>query len=266
MNDELIGVEGLMAEDGYINFYSLLRVERTAAPEEIIENINALYQEAQTNRDHRVSARRREYGILMEILPQARTVLTDKARRKRYDAYCNAVDMQLPRMPYPDFFDDLIREREALDARSDILTVRDLSRLRSFTSETSNSEGAASKSTVTPKQELVKEVATDPEVITTPTPTSLSPQGVASLPVVSAPISTSVQTEIGFTQSPIPAPASSYYFPKSALIGGVIVFLGMLASLPTYAAVPLVLATPLSLISAAVTTYVFALAAEPSEA
>jgi hypothetical protein len=39
MNDELIGVEGLMAEDGYINFYSLLRVERTAAPEEIIENI-----------------------------------------------------------------------------------------------------------------------------------------------------------------------------------------------------------------------------------
>jgi hypothetical protein len=256
MNDELIGVDELMADDGYVNFYSLLAVERTATPEAIIDSINALYQEAQTNRDHRVSARRREYGLLLEILPQARTILTDKSRRKRYDAYCNAVEMQLPRMPYTDFFNDLMREKEAVDARSDILTVRDLSRLRSISPEGASSDGTAIKSVATAKPQPINEVVAEKEVITTPSTTSHSQEEI-----VSPPVATSEQK---LTKVSTPAPTTSS--PIQALVGGGIVFLGMLASLPAYAAIPIVLATPLSLICAGVTAYVFSMTNEPSEA
>jgi len=256
MNDELIGVEEMMAADGFIDFYGVLDLPRTAASEEILENINALYQDAQTNRDHRIPARRREYSLLLEILPQARTILTDKARRKRYDAYCNAVQMQLPRMPYTDFFNDLMREKDVVDTRSDILTVRDLSRLRTTMPEAAgNGNGAMPK-----PQPQAAAVA-----VASPKP---APAPVAA-PVVAPPIEEAVNAPVAApTPKPLVSntPAVERLFPYQALVGGAIVLLGMIGTLPPLAGVPVVMAAPLALICGGVTAYVFSMTAEPLEA
>src|SRR5689334_1887599 len=98
--------------DGFVDFYSLIGVSSTLGSDELRDQINALYKEAQTDRDHRTPARRREAQLLLELLPQARTILLDPKRRRRYDAYRGAVEMQSPRMPFSEFLPGLIAERE----------------------------------------------------------------------------------------------------------------------------------------------------------
>lgn len=192
-----------------------------------------MYQEAQTHRDHRVVARRREYQTLLEILPQARTVLLDAPRRKRYNAYCMAVEMDSPRIPYPEFLTGLMRQKEAEDTRSDILTVRDLSRLRLAAPESPS----ATKNFVAPEDA--------PEVAASPTPAAIAEE---------QPLPQTKETAIAPE-----APEQRFIAPP--WIGAAVVFAGLLAFLPSMAGVSMILSAPLACISAGVTAYVFAIAA-----
>lgn len=76
-----------MKEDGFIDFYELLGVEDEATLTRLRTTINALYNEAQSNRDHRNLNRRREYQSLLQLLPQARELLLEDEKRERYDAF-----------------------------------------------------------------------------------------------------------------------------------------------------------------------------------
>ncbi|RYE99415.1 MAG: hypothetical protein EOO77_35585 [Oxalobacteraceae bacterium] len=109
--------------DGFIDFYTLLAATPSVGAEELREQINTLYKDAQTDRDHRTPTRRREAQLLLELLPQARTILLDPKRRRRYDAYRGAVEMQSPRMPFEEFLPSLLNERESVPAAADILSV-----------------------------------------------------------------------------------------------------------------------------------------------
>jgi hypothetical protein len=236
MNEAPRGIEKATQEDGFVNFYTAFGLTPAAPAEEIQETLNAKFQEAQNNRDHRVPARRREYQLLLETLPQARTILLDAARRKRYDAYCQAREMGSPHMPYAEFLSGLLREKDVEEVRADILTLRDLSRLRLVTPEPQNPVTEISTpGTVSPVQKV-----TVAEEIQTPTPT-MEKSAPVEAPRVSSP------------------PATR--FPLAALAGGAMVLGGLLACLPTLAGVPPVLTAPLALVSAGVTAYVFALAA-----
>lgn len=76
-----------MKEDGFIDFYELLGVEDEATLTRLRTTINALYNEAQSNRDHRNLNRRREYQNVLQLLPQARELLLDEKKRERYDSF-----------------------------------------------------------------------------------------------------------------------------------------------------------------------------------
>ncbi len=78
---------GAVRSDGFVDFYELLSLPQTASTSEIQERIQALYSEAQANRDHRNLNKRRDYQTLLEYLPQARLVLPDPAKRALYDDY-----------------------------------------------------------------------------------------------------------------------------------------------------------------------------------
>jgi hypothetical protein len=245
MNQELRGIEKATHPDGFVNFYAILGATPTTPIEEIQESINAMYQEAQNNRDHRVAARRREYQLLLEVLPQARTILLDDTRRKRYNAYCNAVEMESPRIPYPEFLSGLLREKEVHDARSDILTIRDLSRLRLVSPEEQ------------PEEQNLPSIENSHSTSTAPAEEQpLKSQKPVQTTEIEAP---KAETRESTDVPPVPAMRTPRFSPQS-LSGGVIVLGGLLACLPTLAEVPLVLAAPLALVSAGVTAYVFAIA------
>lgn len=245
--------------DGFVDFYQLIGVSPDAPEAQIQESINSLYQDAQTHRDHRVAARRREYEYLLEILPQARTILLDPARRKRYNAYCAAVTLQSPRIPYPEFLAALLREKDVADPRSNILTLSDLSRLR---------PGAPTAST-------------EPKSLTSLSTAPATPATVAAGASEVAAQTLAEQTEesvaTGATPQEIPLEsASEPAAPRNTIFsflppiqlspqswcGGVVVFVGSVVFLPLLAGVPLLVCVPLSAMSAFITTYVFSLAEE----
>lgn len=288
MNDQLIGVDQATHPDGFVDYYAILATAPSTPAEEMREKINALYQEAQTNRDHRSLPRRREYQILLELLPQARTILLDETRRKRYNAYRQAVEMQSPRMAYPEFFESLTRERNAPDSHVDILTIRDLSRLRRATTalDPTGSESA-------PDNEPITEVkaVTGPTPIAPAFPAPSSPPanevGVPEETLTTAREATSpsnspasifkAATEASETTSaaspPTPAPPSTpsgpiseaHKFSANALLGGAIVLGGMLGVLPNMVGVPIVLTVPLAVLCGGVTAYVFSMTGEVIE-
>ena len=109
--------------DGFVDYYALINTSSSTDNETLREQINALYKEAQTNRDHRTPTRRREAEFLLELLPQARTVLLDPKRRRRYDAYRGAVEMQSPRMAFEEFLPSLLAEKEKAPTGADILSL-----------------------------------------------------------------------------------------------------------------------------------------------
>lgn len=245
MNDNALGLEKAIHPDGFVDFYAILGVDSSTPASQIQESINALYQEAQMNRDHRVAARRREYQTLLEVLPQARLVLLDEARSKRYRAYCHAVEMELPRMPYPEFLSTLVREKEVADVRTDILTIRDLSRLRIASGEEAEVPKPAAPT-------IPQEAPTLAEPVAPPVVEEARLETVAPL---AAPV------------APAAGPVSeAQKFSLSSLLGGGLILLGLLASLPTLAGVPLILAVALALLGAGVCAYVFSLTGEVIEA
>jgi len=73
--------------DGFVDFYQLISEAPNAPAEQVKTRISTLYDEAQANRDHRNIHKRRDYQLLLELLPQARSVLLDPGKRARYDEY-----------------------------------------------------------------------------------------------------------------------------------------------------------------------------------
>lgn len=100
-------------DDGFIDFYELLGVETDATTTRIRTTINTLYNEAQSNRDHRNLNRRREYQTLLQILPQARDLLLEDKRRERYDAYRSQVQSGSAAISFDDWARNLREEEEA---------------------------------------------------------------------------------------------------------------------------------------------------------
>ncbi len=74
-------------DNGFIDFYQMLGVTPDAPADEVRQRVNALYSEAQANRDHRNLNKRRDYQTLLELLPQARTALLETDKRQRYDDF-----------------------------------------------------------------------------------------------------------------------------------------------------------------------------------
>jgi hypothetical protein len=71
----------------FIDFYQLLGADVEATTTALRRKINDLYQEAQSNRDHRNPTKRRRYEALCDLLPYCRIVLLDPDKRARYDRY-----------------------------------------------------------------------------------------------------------------------------------------------------------------------------------
>jgi len=115
-----------MKPDGFVDYYQLLGVAPDATTTRIRGQVNDLYTEAQANRDHRNLNKRREYQLLLELLPQAREILLDDNRRARYDAYIDEINRGTASIS----FEDLVLELTSKDAvaspeKSNILGVRE---------------------------------------------------------------------------------------------------------------------------------------------
>ncbi len=93
--------------DEFLDYYHLLDQPDTATTAEIRGRINDLYAEAQANRDHRNAQKRREYLLWLDLLPGARTTLTDEAKRPKYDDYRKKLQAGENVPPYAIFVRDL---------------------------------------------------------------------------------------------------------------------------------------------------------------
>jgi len=114
-----------LKEDGFIDFYELLAVEPDATVTRIRTTINALYNEAQSNRDHRNLNRRREYQTLLQILPQAREMLLEEKIRPRYDAFRDDVQRGAASISFEDWSRGLEEEANVKSGRSSVLGVHE---------------------------------------------------------------------------------------------------------------------------------------------
>lgn len=77
-----------MAQEGFVDLYEVLNVPPEAETEALRARISQAYLEAQKNLDHRNAAKRLQFQQLYEVvLPQARHLLLDAARRAEYDRY-----------------------------------------------------------------------------------------------------------------------------------------------------------------------------------
>jgi len=111
--------------DGTIDFYALL-CEPVDTPAETLKGrIQALYSEAQANRDHRNLNRRREYQTIIELMPGARAALLDAEKRQRYDAYLTAAKSGTNTPDFEEFMNDLLGLSGTMEEKTDILGVQD---------------------------------------------------------------------------------------------------------------------------------------------
>ena len=76
-----------VSPDEFIDYYELLDQPQDASIAELRGRINDLYSEAQQHRDHRNAQKRREYLLWLDLLPGARTLLTEEVKRAQYDEY-----------------------------------------------------------------------------------------------------------------------------------------------------------------------------------
>lgn len=114
-----------LKEDGFIDFYELLAVEPDATVTRIRTTINALYNEAQSNRDHRNLNRRREYQTLLQVLPQAREMLLEEKIRPRYDEFREEALRGSASITFEDWTRGLTEEASAKSGRSSVLGVHE---------------------------------------------------------------------------------------------------------------------------------------------
>jgi hypothetical protein len=117
-----------LKDDGFIDFYELLDVETDATVTRIRSTINTLYNEAQSNRDHRNLNRRREYQTLLQVLPQAREMLLEEGNRSRYDAFREEVARGATSISFEDWARGLGEEKDAGSGSSSVLGVNETDR------------------------------------------------------------------------------------------------------------------------------------------
>jgi cobalamin biosynthesis Mg chelatase CobN len=128
--------------DGFVDFYELVGLPSSSSTEELRTRIQALYSDAQANRDHRNLNKRRDYQSLLEYLPQARTALLDDDKRARYDDYRAQVTSGVAPTPFANFMGELTGQAVDQD-RTDVLGVTDGGRASSPTSPSSSKSGSA---------------------------------------------------------------------------------------------------------------------------
>lgn len=148
-----------MKEDGFVDFYELLGVEPDATVTRLRTTVNALYNEAQSNRDHRNLNRRREYQTLLQLLPQARELLLDEAKRKRYDDFRDEVQSGVTSISFEDWVRNLKEEEEVAGAQQTaVLGVQDEARAGTATATAQVTKQPARP--VTPSRVTVESEAT----------------------------------------------------------------------------------------------------------
>lgn len=114
-------VSSAIRPDGVVDFYHMLSLPLTAPTPELKQRIEALFTEANINRDHRNPAKRREYQMLLEeLLPQARLVLLDTSRRTRYDSYLQQSFAGQAPVSYGEFIQELGQKSSSAEV-ADIL-------------------------------------------------------------------------------------------------------------------------------------------------
>ena len=95
------------AAPDFIDFYQLLGADAEATTTALRRKINDLYQEAQSNRDHRNPTKRRRYEALCDLLPYCRIVLLDPDKRARYDRYREEHEAGKPVPPLDAMMDEI---------------------------------------------------------------------------------------------------------------------------------------------------------------
>lgn len=115
-----------LKEDGFVDFYELLTLEPDATVTRLRTAINTLYNEAQANRDHRNLNRRRDYQILLQLLPQARSLLLEEDNRKEYDLFRKDYAQGAASISFEDWMRNFEEKKEAENAgNSAVLGIQD---------------------------------------------------------------------------------------------------------------------------------------------
>jgi len=111
--------------DEFIDYYELLDQSQDATTAELRGRINDLYSDAQANRDHRNPQKRREYQLWLDLLPQARSILTDDPKRAKYDEYRQRVLSGASVPPYDEFLRELEGKPTQSEESASVLGLRD---------------------------------------------------------------------------------------------------------------------------------------------
>ena len=111
--------------DEFLDYYQLLDQPADATTAVIRGRINDLYSEAQANRDHRNAQKRREYLLWLDLLPGARSILTDEAKRAKYNDYRQKVLAGDSVPPYAQFVRELEGKPTASQEQADVLGLRE---------------------------------------------------------------------------------------------------------------------------------------------
>jgi hypothetical protein len=111
--------------DEFIDYYELLDQPQDATTAELRGRINDLYSDAQANRDHRNPQKRREYQLWLDLLPQARSILTDDPKRAKYDEYRQRVLSGAAVPDYPEFLRELEGKPTQTEESASVLGLRD---------------------------------------------------------------------------------------------------------------------------------------------
>lgn len=149
--------------DGFVDFYELLGADTHTSTDVLRERINALYSEAQANRDHRNLNKRRDYELLLELLPFARTVLLDADKRRRYDAYADDARAGLAGSDFETFMDTLTGKADNdAEERASLLGVAESGTRDTAPSASKNGAVAPSAKPVTDLPRPTSKAATPP--------------------------------------------------------------------------------------------------------
>jgi len=111
--------------DEFMDYYELLDLPQDATTAELRARINDLYAEAQANRDHRNPAKRREYQLWLDLLPQARALMTDETKRAKYDEYRRRYLDNALVPPYAEFLRGLEDKPAKADEAGSVLGLRE---------------------------------------------------------------------------------------------------------------------------------------------
>lgn len=125
MADTFYNISDAGLDDGTIDFYTLIQESPGADAETLSAKIQALYNQAQANRDHRNLTKRREYQTLLDWLPRAKSALLEPEKRARYNAYLASVQTGTAEIDFDDFMDDLLGHSETMEAKTGLLGVQD---------------------------------------------------------------------------------------------------------------------------------------------